>query len=87
MANLQVKSIDDQLYQALSRRARMDNRSISQEVIAIIKEFLSRPRNKHTNNTDEFLNLAGSWKEKRSADEIIKDIRGARATKRFKDVF
>ena len=87
MANLQVKSMDDQLYQALSRRARMDNRSVSQEVIAIIKDFLSKPQNANANVTDEFLKLAGSWKDKRSAEEIIKDIRSSRSTKRFKDVF
>lgn len=87
MANLQVKSMDDQLYQSLSKRARMDNRSISQEVTAIIKDFLSKPQKENANATDEFLKLAGSWKDKRSAEEIIKDIRSSRSTKRFKDLF
>lgn len=32
MANLQVKSIDDDLYESLGRRAAMENRSISQEI-------------------------------------------------------
>ncbi len=87
MANLQVKSMDDQLYQSLSKRARMDNRSISQEVTAIIKDFLSKPQKENANATDEFLKLAGSWKDKRSAEEIIKDIRSSRSTKRLKDLF
>ena len=86
MANLQVKSMDDRLYQSLSKRARMDNRSISREVISIIKDFLSKPQKQRHNATDEFLGLAGSWKDKRSADDTIKDIRGARSTKRFKGV-
>ena len=44
MANLQVKSMDDQLYQALGKRAAMDQRSISQEVIFIIKDYLRIPK-------------------------------------------
>ena len=42
MATLQVRSIDNQLYKALGRRAAQDNRSISQEVDAILQEYLSQ---------------------------------------------
>lgn len=80
MATLQVRSIDDQLYKALGRRAAMDNRSISQEVVAILKAHLSSPAAKHTINTANFLEMCGSWQDERSADEIIEEIRKDRRT-------
>lgn len=84
MATLQVRSIDDQLYKALGRRASMDNRSISQEVVAILKTYLSLPTTSHTNNTNEFLEMCGSWQDERSEQEISGEIRqDRRAGKRF----
>ena len=66
MATLQVKSIDDRLYKLLGQKAKMDNRSISQEVIAIIKEHLSEPRkNSSVLATDRFLEMCGTWKDNR----------------------
>lgn len=87
MANLQVKSFDDRLYEALARRAALDNRSISQEVVAIIKEYFSKPNNSNKTATDSFLELAGTWNDDRNADEIILDIRKNRKSdRRFKEV-
>ena len=86
MATLQVRSIDDGLYRALSKRAKMENRSISQEVIAIIKDFLSHTHKNHRNATNTFLKLAGSWQDPRDANEIADEIRGSRHTKRFKEI-
>ncbi len=84
MATLQVRSIDDQLYKALGRRAAMNNRSISQEVIAILKAYLSSPDSKHTNRTNDFLEMCGSWHDERAAEVIIKEIRqDRRSGKRF----
>lgn len=87
MATLQVRSIEDQLYEALGKKAAQDNRSISQEVIAILKEYLSQPiRDK--NATEKFLELCGSWQDESTAKEITKQIRSSRKSKtRFKDVF
>jgi plasmid stability protein len=81
MAILQVKGIDDQLYAALRQRASRDDRSISQEVVRIIREFLAQPP-EALNATDEFLKLAGSWSDARPADEIVAEIRGARRSGR-----
>jgi len=87
MATLQVRSIDDQLYEALGRKAARDNRSISQEVIAILKEHLSQPT-QHKSATESFMELCGTWKDEKSAKEISQDIRKSRQSKtRFKDVF
>ena len=86
MANLQVRAIDNGLYKALGKRAEMDNRSISQEVVMIIKEYLKKPASSGRSATDAFLELAGTWEDSRSADEIIKSIRKSRTakSKRFK---
>jgi len=90
MATLQVKSIDDKLYKCLGNKAKMDNRSISQEVIAILKEQFSRPRkNNSVLATDRFLEMCGTWKDDRRSEIIIMDIRSNRKAKnRFlKDIF
>ncbi|MBT3379621.1 MAG: antitoxin [Lentisphaerae bacterium] len=89
MATLQVRSMDDQLYRALGARAAMDNRSISQEVIAIIKDYLSRPASQHQTTTEQFLQLCGSWQDDRAEDEIAADIRDARTSSpgRFREPF
>ncbi len=86
MAILQVRTMDDDLYEALGRRAALDNRSISQEVITIIKQFLSRPT-METSPDEEGLKLAGAWSDERSALEISDSIRSARKTERFRDGF
>ena len=74
MANLQVKDIDDKLYESLRQLASSDRRSISQEVVYIIQKYLSKPDRFEKNPTDEFLKLAGSWEDERSEEEIISDI-------------
>ncbi len=85
MATLQVRSIDDQLYEALGKMAARDHRSISQQVIAILKEHLSQPM-RHSDATEEFLSLCSTWKDTRSADEIVHEIRTSRKTKtRFRE--
>ena len=85
MAILQVRSMDDELYGALGRRAAMENRSISQEVISIIKAYLASPRTPVPE--DEVLTLAGSWDDTRSAAEIVEEIRAERSTTRFQGGF
>jgi len=87
MAVLQVRSMDDEMYQALGRRAAMDNRSISQEVILIIEQFLSSPVAQSPSTDEEALRLAGSWEDSRSAEEIANSIRKARSTDRFQGGF
>ena len=78
MATLQVRSMDDQLYRALGAHAAMDNRSISQEVVAIVKDYLSRAASRQQDMTDQFLQLCGSWQDDRAEDEIASEIRNAR---------
>jgi len=81
MATLQVKGLDDALYKALAARAAIDHRSISQEVVVIVRDFLSRGHAKPEETTEAFLRLAGSWADERSAKTIARGLRSSR-TKR-----
>lgn len=84
MATLQVKGVDEGLYKALGARAKRDNRSISQEVVKLIQDFLARPGGSAEESTRAFLALCGSWDDPRSAREIAGNIRKSRRTsKRF----
>lgn len=86
MATLQVRSIDDQLYKALGKMAARDHRSISQQVIAILKEHISQPA-RHTTATEDFLALCATWKDNRTAEEIVTEIRSSRKSgTRFKEI-
>lgn len=78
MANLQVKDIDEKLYESLRKLAANEKRSISQEVVYILQKYLSKPNEFEPNQTDEFLKLAGSWKDEREAEEIVREIKGSR---------
>jgi plasmid stability protein len=78
MANLQVKDIDDRLYESIRVLATNEKRSISQEVVYILQKYLSKPKEFDDNPTDDFLNLAGSWKDDRDAEKIIADMRSSR---------
>jgi plasmid stability protein len=82
MATLQVKGMDDQLYEALAARAAGENRSISQEVVTIIRDFLARPGRASHQSTDEFLALCGTWADDRPASEIAAELRRARRSSR-----
>ena len=85
MAILQVRDIDDRIYQNLKRIAAENRRSISQEVIYIIESYLSEPQRNRKNSTEEFLKLAGSWGDERKAEAIISEIKNNRtANRRFK---
>jgi plasmid stability protein len=87
MAILQVRSIDKDLYTALGRRAALENRSISQEVIEIIKRYLATPVTRKAAADEEALGLAGSWEDSRSEKEIAGAIRKDRTTRRFHGEF
>ena len=75
MANLQVKDIDENLYKALKIRAKSKRRSLSQEVIRLVEEYLNQPEETRVDSTKQFLSL--SWKSGKdeSADDLIAQIR------------
>jgi plasmid stability protein len=79
MANLQVRDINEKLYESLKRRAELEHRSISQEVVMIIESHLKRNNLESETQTFEFLKLSNSWKDNRSAKEIVDDLRLSRS--------
>jgi hypothetical protein len=80
MANLQVKGIDDGLYEQLKKLATDENRSISQEIIFLVKTHLSLQKvfSSTPSPAEVLLQLSGSWEDSRQADEIITEIRKSR---------
>ena len=80
MANLQVKGVDDLFYQQLKRLAASQDRSVSQQVLAIVREYLANQGtlSQIKSPAEVLLGLAGSWQDDRSAEEIADEIRKAR---------
>ena len=80
MANLQVKGINDELYSQLKARAESENRSVSQEVIRLLKSYLAKRQEMDKTKTPArvLLELSGSWEDARSGDKILADLRKAR---------
>lgn len=78
MSTLQVRDIDEKLYEFLKKRAKGNKRSLSQEVITLLEEQLNSPQKQNVNSTLEFLSMSGSWEDSRTAEEISDDIRSSR---------
>jgi plasmid stability protein len=85
MATLQVRDIDNKLYDLLKKRAAEERRSISQEVVRILEYHIRQPKEVHADSTKSFLALSNAWHDERPADEIVKDLRKHRKqSSRFK---
>lgn len=80
MANLQIKGIDDQLYHQLKQLAAGQNRSVSQQVVLLIREQLARKDSHRRQPTPAqvLLELAGSWEDQRPAPRIVAELKNAR---------
>lgn len=79
MAVLQVRDIDDRLYESLKSMAKQKRRSISQQVIKIIETYLANPAlMTPKTQTDAFLRMSGSWEGQETAEELIQSIRKSR---------
>ena len=84
MANLQIKGIDVRLYAQLKQLAADENRSVSQQVLFLIRNYLARNRQNREPQTaaQTLLTLTGSWEDSRTAEQIIRDIKSARRSSR-----
>ena len=80
MANLQIKGIDDRIHEELKALAAMENRSLSQQVLFLIRRFISRRQAFESckSGAEALLELSGSWQDSRQADDIVSDIRKGR---------
>ncbi len=77
MANLQIKGIKDELYEEIKRLAASENRSLSQEILFLVKDYLVKRHLLRTQKTpaQALLELSGSWEDDRVPEEIIADIK------------
>ena len=83
MANLQIKGIRDELYSAIKRLALAENRSVSQQILFLVKEYLTcRRRPPEPLAAQVLLDLAGSWEDERNETEIIDEIKQDRRSSR-----
>jgi predicted CopG family antitoxin len=80
MANLQIKGIEDELYNELKKMSAEENRSLSQQALFLVKEYLARKRQLRTLKTPAqvLLNLSGSWEDNRGPAKIIAQIKKTR---------
>ena len=80
MANLQIKGVDNAIYEELKKLAAAENRSISQQTLFLIKDYLAKKQRVRSLKTpvQVLLELAGSWEGEESAEEIIAKIKMAR---------
>lgn len=81
MANLQIKNLDDRFYSQIKLLADSENRSISQQVIFLIKDYLAKKNGIAGMRTPAqvLLDLSGSWHDEKEADDIISGIKGNRS--------
>ena len=84
MANLQIKGMDDDLYAQLKSLAASENRSISQQILFLLKLYLARKHQLHGTRTPAqvLLELSGSWEDDRPADQIAKELKAGRKSSR-----
>jgi len=80
MANLQIKNMDESLYEEIKRAASAENRSVSQQVLTLIRDYLAKRKqvSKLKSPAQVLLELSGTWGDERSAEVIVRDIKKAR---------
>jgi len=69
MANLQIKGIHDDLYNRVKEMAASENRSIGQQALYLIKEYLASKGASRSRKSPArvLLELSGSWEDNRDA--------------------
>lgn len=77
MANLQIKGIEDALYNELKSTAASENRSVSQQVLYVLKTYLANRKRFQMAITPAqiLLELSGSWDDSRKPEEIIAELK------------
>jgi len=80
MANLQIKGIDDALYNDIKLMAHEESRSVSQQVLYLIRHYLATAKKTRQIKTpaQALLELSGSWDDARQSGQIIKAIKAGR---------
>jgi len=90
MANLQIKGIEDSFYTEIKALAASENRSLSQEVLYLLKDYLSKESQiKKTKTAAQvLLALSGSWIDSKSEEILVQEIKKSRVnSKKYSDGF
>jgi hypothetical protein len=84
MANLQIKNVQDELYEEIKKLAAAENRSVSQQVLFLVKEYLAKRKQVTATKSPAqvLLELSGSWEDDKDAEQIVKEIKSARKSSR-----
>ena len=80
MANLQIKGIDDELYSQIKTLAESESRSVSQQVLFLLKTYLAKRNHFLETKTPAqvLLDLSGSWEDSRASEQIVDELKKAR---------
>lgn len=84
MANLQIKGMDDNLYEQIKAVAASENRSLSQQILFLVKSYMAKKDSfeSEVSGARMLLSLSDSWEDERGAEEILAEIRKARKNSR-----
>ena len=84
MANLQIKNIQDELYEEIKKLASAENRSVSQQVLFLVRDYLAKRKHLTAAKSPAqvLLELSGSWEDDQNAEQIVKEIKSARKSSR-----
>ena len=80
VANLHIKGIDEETYVYIKKMAAAENRSVSQQILFLVKKYLAARGGRHPEKTaaQTLLELSGSWDDDRPAEAIISEIKMGR---------
>lgn len=80
MANLQIKGIQNDLYQKIKEMAASENRSMSQQILFLVREYMVRKGVIRSIKppAQVLLELSSSWEDDRDAEQILTDLKHSR---------
>ncbi len=80
MANLQIKGMNDDFYAQIKALAGSENRSVSQQILFMTKEYLLKRQLVQAAKmpAQVLLEMSGSWEDEKPAEEIISELKKAR---------
>jgi len=80
MANLQIQGVDENLYSEVKKLAAAENRSGSEKILCLAREYLVKKKTVRASKTPAqmLLDLSGSCSDDRTSEEITREIKRAR---------
>jgi hypothetical protein len=84
MRTIRITGIDKHLYEVIKELAVEGNRSVEQQVLFMIKDYISKRHllSKTKTSAQVLLELSGTWEDERMAKEIVQDIKKSRRNSR-----